>query len=36
LPFVKSAVLGRNGCIRGFVAAGTFIGSLLSLCIHPS
>ena len=32
-PLAKSAVAGRNGCIRGFVASGAFIGSLLLLCI---
>ncbi len=33
LPLAKSAVAGRNGCIRGFVASGAFMGSLLLLCI---
>jgi hypothetical protein len=32
-PLTKSAVAGRNGCIRGFIASGAFIRSLLSLCI---
>ena len=32
-PLAKSAVAGRNGCIRGFVASGAFMGSLLLLCI---
>ena len=33
LPLVKSAVAGRNGCIRGLIASGAFMGSLLLLCI---
>jgi hypothetical protein len=33
LPLAKSAVAGRNGRIRGFNAAGAFMGSLLLLCI---
>ena len=27
-PLAKSAVAGRNGCIRGFITSGAFIGSL--------